>query len=83
MAREIETGEIVALKKIRMDNEKEGVCHLVTLTTIFIFLPFINLLANINFSSGNEFHSPMLCCCSLRIVKAFMNKLYAEILAWH
>ncbi|KAH9614390.1 hypothetical protein KSS87_019394 [Heliosperma pusillum] len=25
MAREIETGEIVALKKIRMDNEKEGV----------------------------------------------------------
>lgn len=26
MAREIETGEIVALKKIRMDNEKEGVC---------------------------------------------------------
>lgn len=26
MAREIETGEIVALKKIRMDNEREGVC---------------------------------------------------------
>lgn len=26
MAREIKTGEIVALKKIRMDNEKEGVC---------------------------------------------------------
>lgn len=25
MAREIRTGEIVALKKIRMDNEKEGV----------------------------------------------------------
>jgi hypothetical protein len=25
MAREIETGEIVALKKIRMDNEREGV----------------------------------------------------------
>ncbi|PNX85379.1 cyclin-dependent kinase [Trifolium pratense] len=24
MAREIETGEIVALKKIRMDNEREG-----------------------------------------------------------
>lgn len=24
MAREIKTGEIVALKKIRMDNEKEG-----------------------------------------------------------
>lgn len=30
MAREIKTGEIVALKKIRMDNEREGV----------IFLPF-------------------------------------------
>lgn len=26
MAREIKTGEIVALKKIRMDNEREGVC---------------------------------------------------------
>lgn len=25
MARDIKTGEIVALKKIRMDNEKEGV----------------------------------------------------------
>lgn len=25
MAREIKTGEIVALKKIRMDNEREGV----------------------------------------------------------
>lgn len=27
-AREIRTGEIVALKRIRMDNEKEGVCIL-------------------------------------------------------
>lgn len=26
MAKEIKTGEIVALKKIRMDNEREGVC---------------------------------------------------------
>lgn len=26
MAKEIETGEIVALKKIRMENEKDGVC---------------------------------------------------------
>jgi len=26
MAREIATGEVVALKKVRMDNEKEGVC---------------------------------------------------------
>ena len=25
MAREIATGEVVALKKVRMDNEKEGV----------------------------------------------------------
>jgi len=25
MAKEIKTGEIVALKKIRMDNEREGV----------------------------------------------------------
>lgn len=25
MAKEITTGEVVALKKIRMDNEKEGV----------------------------------------------------------
>ena len=28
MAKEIRTGEIVALKKIRMDNEREGVCIL-------------------------------------------------------
>lgn len=28
MARETRTGEIVALKKIRMDNEKEGVLFL-------------------------------------------------------
>lgn len=26
MAKEKKTGEIVALKKIRMDNEREGVC---------------------------------------------------------
>lgn len=26
MAREKATGEVVALKKVRMDNEKEGVC---------------------------------------------------------
>lgn len=26
MAKEIATGEVVALKKVRMDNEKEGVC---------------------------------------------------------
>ena len=31
MARELKTGEIVALKKIRMDNEREGVCFLFTL----------------------------------------------------
>ena len=28
MAREIATGEIVALKKIRMDNEREGVRYM-------------------------------------------------------
>jgi hypothetical protein len=26
MAKEIATGDIVALKKVRMDNEREGVC---------------------------------------------------------
>lgn len=26
MARERATGDVVALKKVRMDNEKEGVC---------------------------------------------------------
>jgi hypothetical protein len=35
MAREIRTGEIVALKKIRMDNEKEGV--------IFLFIYYVFL----------------------------------------
>lgn len=29
MAKDIKTGEIVALKKIRMDNEKEGVCSFI------------------------------------------------------
>ena len=33
MAREIRTGEIVALKKIRMDNEKEGVIFFFPFTT--------------------------------------------------
>jgi len=28
MAKEIKTGEIVALKKIRMDNEREGVSYI-------------------------------------------------------
>lgn len=28
MAKEIKTGEIVALKKIRMDNEREGVSYM-------------------------------------------------------
>jgi hypothetical protein len=35
MAREIRTGEIVALKKIRMDNEKEGV---ICLYMYYVFL---------------------------------------------
>lgn len=35
MAKDIKTGEIVALKKIRMDNEKEGV--LIMLSFIFVF----------------------------------------------
>lgn len=36
MAREIKTGEIVALKKIRMDNEKEGVYFLSLFPSIFM-----------------------------------------------
>jgi hypothetical protein len=43
MAREIKTGEIVALKKIRMDNEREGVTfcfflfHTLVYVTLFLF----------------------------------------------
>jgi len=37
MAREIRTGEIVALKKIRMDNEKEGVIFLY-MYNVFLFI---------------------------------------------
>lgn len=37
MAKEIKTGEIVALKKIRMDNEKEGVL------SILVNFSYINL----------------------------------------
>ena len=44
MAREIKTGEIVALKKIRMDNEREGVR--------FLFLLNINIY--IDRSIGNS-----------------------------
>jgi hypothetical protein len=42
MAREIKTGEIVALKKIRMDNEREGVtfCFLFCFTLLFMLLCF-------------------------------------------
>lgn len=38
MAREITTGEIVALKKIRMDNEKEGVFSFLYLSCYFHLL---------------------------------------------
>ena len=37
MAREIRTGEIVALKKIRMDNEKEGVIFFY-MYNVFLFI---------------------------------------------
>lgn len=41
-AKEIQTGEVVALKKIRMENEKEGVCTQETselyLLSILIYL---------------------------------------------
>lgn len=36
MAKDIKTGEIVALKKIRMDNEKEGV--LLLFSPLYLFL---------------------------------------------
>lgn len=43
MAREIRTGEIVALKRIRMDNEREGVrtlfpLHIVNVKLKQVFL---------------------------------------------
>lgn len=44
MAREIETGEIVALKKIRMDNEREGVCF--SAWSFMVSIPFENVLVN-------------------------------------
>ena len=45
MAREIKTGEIVALKKIRMDNEREGVtfCFLFH-TLVYVTFFFFNVL---------------------------------------
>lgn len=39
MARDLKTGEIVALKKIRMDNEKEGVSD-----NIYIYIFFSSFL---------------------------------------
>lgn len=36
MAKEKRTGEIVALKKIRMDNEREGVCTLTWILSLLI-----------------------------------------------
>lgn len=42
MAREIKTGEIVALKKIRMDNEREGVrTFLYYVVSIWHIIPYI------------------------------------------
>lgn len=41
MAKDIKTGEIVALKKIRMDNEKEGVL-LLLFCNRFFFPPLIS-----------------------------------------
>jgi hypothetical protein len=38
MAREKATGEVVALKKVRMDNEKEGVWHPPSLCILCICL---------------------------------------------
>jgi hypothetical protein len=38
MAREKATGEVVALKKVRMDNEKEGVWHPPSLCILWICL---------------------------------------------
>ena len=43
MAREIKTGEIVALKKIRMDNEREGVCSRLYLFKFFFIVFFFKL----------------------------------------
>jgi len=48
MAKEIKTGEIVALKKIRMDNEREGVSYIWTTSTSFdklqTFVSFVWLI---------------------------------------
>lgn len=47
MAREKATGEIVALKKIRMDNEKEGVLFFPPIITLFLdlYLSLLNIRA--------------------------------------
>jgi|AraCvinosormetaG_1042628.scaffolds.fasta_scaffold06171_6 hypothetical protein len=43
MAKEIKTGEIVALKKIRMDNEREGVCEFFTLYGLYVFFMMLTM----------------------------------------
>ena len=71
MAREIKTGEIVALKRIRMENEREGVLLLLLslLINIYtcIFLPSCvcfsdcSLLVRITRILSNELSSSLLC----------------------
>ena len=72
MAREIKTGEIVALKRIRMENEREGVLLLLLLSLLIniytcIFLPSCvcfsdcSLLVHITRILSNELSSSLLC----------------------
>lgn len=51
MARETRTGEIVALKKIRMDNEREGVCLLCS-PILFAFRGLLGLMSYTFFFSS-------------------------------
>lgn len=54
MAREIETSEIVALKKIRMDNEREGVCFSALDLSMITLLLVRSEMIPVNYVAGNK-----------------------------
>lgn len=71
MAREIKTGEIVALKKIRMDNEREGVCSCLGFKFFFVLTKTIKRMSPI----GSSFMASCFLIFGLALTK-FVGSLF-------
>lgn len=72
MAKDIKTGEIVALKKIRMDNEKEGV--------LLLFSPLYLFLYKDTFSVCNKPYSELVIQFPITAIREIkiLKKLHHE-----